>query len=180
MSPSRGRPGADENHAVDYTAEFRVAADLAAAGWQIYFPSRDTGFDFLVMRDTANDVLIRPVQVTSKLPDVGTTDRKTYGTIRNLSRVHPDMVLAIAFYEHTEGGPRHHSTAYLPMSRVVHQTNKKYRCEPARIDEDGRIHHRRDFAGFFDDAGIWMLPRADWATSPLTPLKRVRTLGWPG
>jgi hypothetical protein len=33
----------------DYFAEMYVAGLLADAGWNIYFPHRDMGFDYIVM-----------------------------------------------------------------------------------------------------------------------------------
>ena len=34
----------------DYFAELHVAGRLADAGWDIYFPHRDKGFDFVISK----------------------------------------------------------------------------------------------------------------------------------
>jgi hypothetical protein len=53
----------------DYFAELFVAGRLADAGWNVYFPHRDQGFDFIVTKTVgAADMLIRPVQVKGKYP----------------------------------------------------------------------------------------------------------------
>ena len=53
---------------LDYFAETYVAGLLADASWNIYFPRRDKGFDYIVTRETAVGVLVRPVQVKGLYP----------------------------------------------------------------------------------------------------------------
>jgi hypothetical protein len=47
----------------DYFAELYVAGILVDAGWSIYFPKRDVGFDFIAVKELRGQVVIRPVQV---------------------------------------------------------------------------------------------------------------------
>jgi len=47
----------------DYFAELYVAGVLARRGWNLYFPHRDEGFDFMISKIIGNDMVIRPVQV---------------------------------------------------------------------------------------------------------------------
>lgn len=50
----------------DYFAEMYVAGVLADAGWDIYFPRRDRGFDMIVSRSAGDSTIVRPVQVKGK------------------------------------------------------------------------------------------------------------------
>ena len=63
----------------DYFAEMYVAGVLADAGWQIYFPRRDVGFDFVVIKAHGETTLIRPVQVKGKYPTETKTNKQNYG-----------------------------------------------------------------------------------------------------
>src|SRR2546423_1890750 len=64
----------------DYFAELFVAGRFAEAGWNVYFPHRDEGFDFLVAKNTGRGhQLIRPVQVKGKYPRRGKKNKPTYG-----------------------------------------------------------------------------------------------------
>jgi hypothetical protein len=57
----------------DYFAELYVAGRFAEAGWNVYFPRRDRGFDFIVSKALPDgQQLLRPVQVKGKYP----TDEK--------------------------------------------------------------------------------------------------------
>jgi hypothetical protein len=46
----------------DYFAEMYVAGLFTDAGWNVYFPHRDKGFDYVVMREVGDAVIVRPVQ----------------------------------------------------------------------------------------------------------------------
>ena len=39
----------------DYFAELYVAGRFADAGWNVYFPHRDQGFDFIISKNIGND-----------------------------------------------------------------------------------------------------------------------------
>jgi len=144
----------------DYFAELYVAGLFANAGWNVYFPHRDTGFDFIVTKltDTGHD-LIRPVQVKGKYPTDGKRDKPTFGYVGELSRTHPDMVLAIPFFsKQNESAPIY--VAYMPLS-LVRKHSRGVRCEPAGF-RDGVISPRRDYARFFDKGGLELLECFEW------------------
>lgn len=53
----------------DYFAELYVAGSMAKAGWNVYFPHRDKGFDFIISKLIGGKRwVVRPVQVKSKTP----------------------------------------------------------------------------------------------------------------
>lgn len=63
----------------DHLAEFWVAGKLVDAGWNVYFPHRDKGFDLIATYTDGAIIQIRPIQVKGKYPKPGTRNRKTYG-----------------------------------------------------------------------------------------------------
>ncbi len=79
----------------DYFAELYVAGRLADAGWNIYFPHRDEGFDFVISKFVGDVPLLRPVQVKGKYPTGEKGDKLKYGYVGKLTQTHPEMVLAI-------------------------------------------------------------------------------------
>ncbi len=90
MAANQGRP--------DYLAELYVAGLLADSGWNIYFPHRDEGFDFIISKCVEADMILRPVQVKGKYPTTGKTNKTSYGYVGKLSALHPEMVLAIPYF----------------------------------------------------------------------------------
>lgn len=145
----------------DYSAELFVAGRFADAGWNVYFPHRDEGFDFIVAKNTGeNHQLIRPVQVKGKYPNEGKTDKAVYGYVGELSQVHPEMVLALPFF-----GGKHRDVplfvAYLPFSLVRPHATRGFRCQPAAF-KGGIPVPRRDHRRFFDSEGLALLERDDW------------------
>lgn len=145
----------------DYFAELYVAGRFAEAGWNIYFPRRDRGFDFIVSKATGNrEQLIRPVQVKGKYPTTAKRDRSAYGFLGELSEVHPEMVLAIPFFS---PGAYEIPTciAYMPLTEVrPHRRGCK--CEPASLRQ-GTAEPRRDFKRFFNDEGLALVADLQWA-----------------
>jgi hypothetical protein len=133
----------------DYFAELYVAGRFAGAGWNVYFPRRDRGFDFIVSRPAADGLqLIRPVQVKGKYPTPGKGDKVVYGYIRDLTKLHPEMVLAIPFF--SAGSPEIPTcVAYLPRSLVC-KHSRGFKCQPATFRVGSPIA-RREFAKFFDE-----------------------------
>ena len=83
----------------DQLAELHVAGLFAEAGWNVYFPHRDKGFDFVAVKLAQEEFIIRPVQVKGKYPEEGKKDYKAYGYIGKLTQRHPEMVLAIPYFE---------------------------------------------------------------------------------
>jgi hypothetical protein len=151
----------------DYFAELYIADRFADAGWNVYFPHRDTGFDFIVTKptDLGHD-LILPVQVKGKYPTEGKGDKVAYGYVGELSRTHPDMVLVIPFFSKLRPIPS--CIAYMPLS-LVRPHSRGFRCEPASF-RGGAIAPRRDYAKFFDQGGLQLLEREDWRDSYVTPV----------
>lgn len=152
----------------DYFAEMYVAGRLADAGWNIYFPRRDKGFDFIATKVVRERMLIRPVQVKGKYPSVGKGMKPTYGYLGKLSQTHPDMVLAIPYFLAAE--PGHEAAcafvAYMPNATIRKKADGvRYSCMPASFD--GKPLIRRDHAMFFGSSGIGLMEREDWATISL-------------
>ncbi|HWD26851.1 MAG TPA: hypothetical protein VG387_06780 [Rhizomicrobium sp.] len=146
----------------DYFAELYVAGRFAEAGWNIYFPHRDQGFDFIVSKTHGgNQPTIRPVQVKGKYPIHGKVDKSTYGYLGDLSQVHDEMVLAIPFFS-SASTQMPTCTAYIPRSLVRSSATRGFRCHPATF-QSGRAVPRRDFKKFFDDAGLQLMESANWS-----------------
>jgi hypothetical protein len=145
----------------DFFAELYVAGRFADAGWNVYFPRRDRGFDFIVSKPIGStDQLIRPVQVKGKYPTAEKTDKATYGYIGELTETHREMVLAIPFF--TISSPEVPSNiAYLPFG-VVRPHPRGYRCEPCTFVA-GVAKPRRDYAHFFDERGLRLVAQSNWS-----------------
>jgi hypothetical protein len=138
----------------DYFAEMYVAGVMADAGWNIYFPRRDIGFDFMATIQCEEEVLIRPVQVKGKYPTENVGDKTTYGYRGRLSQTHPEMILAIPYFAYgIKESPV--TTAYIPSSLIRENSNNPgiFRCEPAALTS-GVPRARRDYAKFFDSSGV--------------------------
>lgn len=149
----------------DYFAELYVAGRFADAGWNVYFPHRDQGFDFVVSRSRrGGSMLLRPVQVKGKYPTKVKTDKVVYGYVGKLTEVHPEMVLAIPYFSRLE--PEVPAfVAYMPHSQI-RRHSRGYRCEPAGF-KAGKPVIRRDFRKFFDAKGLDRVKRLDWKDSEI-------------
>ena len=144
----------------DYFAELYVAGLLANAGWNIYFPHRDKGMDFIVTKTCADGTeLIRPVQVKGKYPSPGKSDKTVYGYVGKLNQIHPEMALAIPYFGADKLGPAL-IVAYMPLSRIK-KHSRGYKCQPA-LYKGCVPSPRRDFKMFFDSEGLELLERRDW------------------
>lgn len=55
-----------EKRRPDYLAELYVAGVLADDGWNVYFPHRDEGFDFMISKYLGDRIVLRLVQVKGK------------------------------------------------------------------------------------------------------------------
>ena len=143
----------------DYFAELYVAGSLAKAGWNVYFPHRDKGFDFIISKliDDKRWV-IRPVQVKSKSPET-TATRAAYGYIGELSARHPDMVLAIPYFTRVCAG-KPVCIAYMPELSILPHA-RGFQCRPARL-ENSQVSARPECMHFFDDAGIAAMEEESW------------------
>jgi hypothetical protein len=149
----------------DYFAELYVAGKFADAGWNVYFPHRDKGFDFIVSKPHGpSGQILRPVQVKGKYPTKEKRNKTTYGYIGRLSQVHPEMVLALPFFS-TITSPAPSCVAYMPMS-LIRKNSRGYRCAPAYF-RSGAPAARRDYARFFDEAGLKELESLSWKDSTI-------------
>lgn len=155
-------PSVEQNltTAQDYFAELYVAGLMANAGWNVYFPHRDRGVDFIISKTGSDgNEIIRPVQVKGKYPSIEKGDKTTYGYVGRLNQVHPDMVLAIPFFAANQPGPALF-VAYMPSSRI-RPHSRGYRCQPAAF-KNGNPVPRRDYRKFFDHAGLELIERSNW------------------
>ncbi|MCD3216317.1 hypothetical protein G8S55_03495 [Clostridium botulinum C] len=144
----------------DYSAELIVSAKFCEKGWNVYFPHRDEGFDFIVTKNIEGiGELIIPVQVKGKYPESGTGNRNTYGHDGKLSKVHPEMVLAIPYYSQSSKEIPE-CIAYMPMSQIK-ESSRGYRCNPASF-KDEKPCKREYFKKFFDDDGLSLLEDIHW------------------
>jgi hypothetical protein len=146
----------------DYFAEMYVAGLLADAGWNLYFPRRDKGFDYIVTRETPAGVLVRPVQVKGLYPTAAKGDKGAYGYGGRLSALHPDMALILVYFPPgaSEGTPQH--IAYMPRGQIRPRIRGGYRCVPSSL-RAGVVTPRRDFAGYFDGPGLSAMAGSAWA-----------------
>ena len=71
----------------DYFAELYVAGLMANAEWNVYFPHRDKGMDFIISK-TGQDgkEIIRPVQVKGKYPASEKATRLPTGMLVNSTK----------------------------------------------------------------------------------------------
>jgi hypothetical protein len=146
----------------DYFAELYVAGLMANAGWNVYFPHRDKGMDFIISKTCAHGTeIIRPVQVKGKYPSEDKGDKTTYGYVGKLNQVHAEMVLAIPYFAVSTPGPAVF-VAYMPFS-CIKTHSRGYRCQPAGF-KNGCPVKRRDFQQFFDDDGLLLLEGNDWSS----------------
>jgi hypothetical protein len=146
----------------DYFAEMYVAGILADHGWNIYFPRRDKGFDFIITKELGDRMLVRPVQVKGLYPTEVKTDKTVYGYTGRLTQLHPDMVLALPYFPTDVTGVAPVHIAYMPRSRVRKQASRGYRCVPAQF-VDSAPRPRRDSQRYFDLDGIRAMESLDWS-----------------
>ena len=152
----------------DYFAELYVAGRFADDGWNVYFPHRDRGFDFIVSRETENGMqVLRPVQVKGKYPTTEKGDKTVYGYIGRLTQLHPEMVLAIPFFSPNSPGVVT-CVAYLPPPLLRTHT-RGFRCQPASL-KARTASPRREYTRFFDDSGLQLVARPDWAALKVSRL----------
>ena len=147
----------------DYFAELYVAGRFADAGWNVYFPHRDKGFDFIVSKpDSRGRQILRPVQVKGKYPTAAKGNKVVYGYVGRLTQTHLEMVLAIPFFS-ADPSDAPVCTAYMPHS-LIRQHTRGYRCEPASLIS-GVPKPRRYYSRFFDLRGLHELEAPAWNSS---------------
>jgi hypothetical protein len=141
----------------DLFAELYVAGLFADAGWGVYFPKRDQGFDFIVVKNVNSAFIVRPVQVKGKYPEQATKDRSQYGYTGKLTALHEDMVLAIPFFIHTwEPAPK--MTAFIPRHQIRPHTREPnwYSSFPCSL-KAGKPRMRPYYQKFFDNPGMALM-----------------------
>jgi hypothetical protein len=158
----RARAQAPRTH--DYFAELYVAGVFGDAGWAVYFPKRDVGFDFIVSNEIAGPVVLRPVQVKGLYPTAERRDRDVYGFAGSLSAVHPDMVLAMPFFAAGGRGTAPACVAYMPFGRIRDRASGGVRCVPRRLRE-GVPTPRPSMARYFDQDGLAAIEEPGWSIS---------------
>ena len=145
----------------DYFAELYVAGMLADAGWNIYFPHRDMGIDFIISKTVSSITVIRAVQVKGKYLSRNKTNKQAYGFVGKLKQRHLEMVLAIPYFSTSAKSSPPVCVAYMPFSQIRKQRSKGFACQPASF-KNGAPEPRRDFRHFFDKVGIEALESEDW------------------
>lgn len=144
----------------DYFAELYVAGLFGDAGWAVYFPKRDVGFDFVATKYVNGQTLLRPVQVKGLYPTLEKKDKAALGFKGELTAVHPEMVLAIPYFSMKT----HHSpeaVAYMPHDQFKTPTGGGVRCVPATF-KAGQAKARPEFAKYFDQAGLLRIEDPLW------------------
>jgi len=144
----------------DYFAELYVAALFGDAGWSVYFPKRDVGFDFIATKPVRGEVLLRPVQVKGRFPTTAKTDRVTYGFRGELTAVHESMVLAIPYF-HEGNFLSPERCAFIPLDQCKSPSSGGVRAEPAKF-AGGHALPRRDFVRYFDRPGLALIEDTRW------------------
>lgn len=139
----------------DVFAEYYVAGLFADAGWEIYSPHRDRGFDFLVTKEINNRTTLVPIQVKGLYPTQEKTDKSVYGYVGKLTATHPDMVLALPYFDTDHSKPSPLFTAFMPLDEIK-VISRGYRCQPA-LFRDGIALPRRDFTRFCNIEGIELI-----------------------
>ena len=145
----------------DYFAEMYVAGMLADKGWNVYFPRRDKGFDYMISREVNGEVLVRPVQVKGLYPTAEKGDRVAYGYGGRLSLLHRDMVLVLTYFDASAVEITPQQVAYMPRSQIRARSRGGFRCVPSSL-RAGKVTPRRDFVGYFGDAGLAAMEQLDW------------------
>lgn len=144
----------------DYFAELYVAALFGDAGWSVYFPKRDVGFDFIATKPSEDSIIIRPVQVKGLYPTVEKTDKATYGYIGKLTAIHHTMVLALPFF-HTNNlhSPEH--IAFMPIDQFKSPSKGGIRCVPATF-KNGHAIPRKESIKYFGSQGLQLVESSKW------------------
>ena len=149
-------------HQRDYFAELYVAGLMGDAGWSVYFPKRDVGFDFIITRAIEGLVLIRPVQVKGLYPTEVKKDKAGYGYIGKLTQLHDEMVLVLPYFSTDRVGPAPVCIAYMPRREVRPQAGRGFKCTPAKFTA-GQAEPRASFRRYFGLEGLQALASPRWS-----------------
>jgi hypothetical protein len=145
----------------DYFAELYVAGFMGDDGWNIYFPKRDVGFDFIATKTVDGNIIIRPVQVKGLYPGEAKKDKTGYGYIGNLTQLHPDMALVLPYFPTDRRGAAPDCIAFMPRSEIKSQASRGYKCFPAKFSS-GKAEPRESFRKFFGLEGMRHMESPTW------------------
>jgi hypothetical protein len=145
----------------DYFAELYVAGMFGDAGWSVYFPKRDVGFDFIATKLVEGVTLLRPVQVKGKYPVKDGKDGNL-GFVGRLTALHPDMVLVIPYFDADQRAPAPSQVAFMPFSAIKKRKREGYRAAPARFVKN-RVKRRPAYEKYFGDAGLEAVEGSGWS-----------------
>jgi hypothetical protein len=145
----------------DEFAEQYVAGIFADAGWAVYFPRKDKGFDFIISKNTKSGMIVRPVQVKGKFPETTTAVRKKYGYRGTLTAVHPKMVLAIPLFTSLTRLAHPDCVAYMPFKKITEPKKGTFWCGPAKL-EKGKVSAKKTFQKYFDETGLNAVGKKIW------------------
>ena len=140
----------------DYFAELYVAGLMGDAGWSVYFPKRDVGFDFIASKEIDGEVLIRPVQVKGLYPSEVKTDKAPYGYVGKLTQLHHHMALVLPYFPTDVTGAAPALIAYMPRNAIRPQASKGFACQPAKF-KAGKAVLRPVFEKYFGLSGLSLM-----------------------
>jgi hypothetical protein len=150
------------NNARSTTAEFLVLQQFVDRRWEIYFPYRDKGFDFVVSKRIGSQILWRPIQVKGIYPTVKKKDRRDIGLRGKLSRLDPHMVLAMPFFK--PGNSRSPVfIAYIPLSKIRQnpKLDRPHWCLAAS-HRSGSPRKKSQFEQHYDTQGLKEVENPAW------------------
>ncbi len=146
----------------DYFAELYVAGFMGDNGWDIYFPKRDVGFDFIATKTVNGNIIIRPVQVKGLYPSETKKDKDGYGYVGKLTQVHPEMALVLPYFPTDRRGAAPDCIAFMPLCEIKRQASRGYKCFPAKFS-GGSAVPRESFKSYFGFEGMRYMESPDWS-----------------
>jgi hypothetical protein len=146
----------------DYFAELYVAGFMGDDGWNIYFPKRDVGFDFIATKSIDGNIVIRPVQVKGLYPSEAKKDKVGYGYVGNLTQIHPDMALVLPYFPTDRHGAAPDCIAFMPRCEIKSQTSRGYKCFPAKFSAGSAVP-RESFKKYFGFEGMRYMESPKWS-----------------
>lgn len=149
----------------DEFAELYTAGLFADAGWTVYFPRRDRGFDYIVTMQRGNEMLIRPVQVKGVYPEEQKKGGKPFGKTLTLTAFHPQMVLVMPFFEYSpekSESPTH--VCFLPL-QPSKRDDGKHIIRPALLTA-GKITIRETYQRYCGQPGMDAVAATQWGMAP--------------
>lgn len=137
----------------DYFAELYVAGLMGDRKWNVYFPKRDDGFDFVATKVVGGGTVIRPVQVKGLYPTREKLDKVAYRWTGRLSQTHPSMILALVYFSPDHETPAPECVAFMPFSMLKPTSKGGWRVEPVSL-KAGKVIPRKSYVGYFGKIGM--------------------------